>query len=92
MKNESNSKYKRKNEALLEIVNMIPGFSDPKENNSNRKAKRMYWFISERIGVSADTDISIRLQKHLKNITFSSVADFDEYICKLNVSNLPKSP
>lgn len=83
--------YKRKKEALLAIVTMVPGFCGSQESNSN-KSWKMYCFLSCRIGESANTEISLRLKKHLEQKSFLSVADFDEYICKINIRNLMTSP
>lgn len=91
MKKANTGKYKRKNEALLAIARMVPGFCFQVETNSNT-SRRMYCFVSSRIGISADTEVSIRLHAYLVKQSFTSVADFDEYLCKLKIDNVLLRP
>lgn len=81
------SPRKRANKTLLAVVAMVPGFCSPEESDSS-KSWKMYSFISSRIGKSCDREFSFQLKKSLGTKRFTSVADFDEYICKLNANGI----
>lgn len=83
---EGNPQYRRKNIALAEIADLVPGFCESTDT-IDKKSFRMLSFLRKRVPREEriNTAYVLQLKKILQRKTYIDVAQFDQYICSLRL-------